>query len=437
MKQRKGILFLLSVLALSFFLLFPEVFAKEGCAVCKEYRDLGFPNSFAERLCALSAEHPEWEFEPLFITEISRTIGEEYDFETVVARETEVKERNLVFAKADYSDYWASEKKSYDSGFYAASEEAVAYFLDPRNFLTEEGVFQFLPLSSTRECSMAGVERALSGSAPEKAPLAGGKGMAEVLSELGEKWKIHPLHLAVRLRQEQGEAGNALLWGTAGDYLEEIGAKGGEELNGYYNPFNISASGNSEAEIYRSGALFAKKMGWTSLDAALAGGVEYLAKKYVLCYQNTLYLQKWNVDARSAENGKSRNFWGQYMQNIGGAKLEAQAVFSAFEKASLLEEKLSFLIPVYEKMPEKPAPDPAGGSCPAFSASPPPAPCHAIPAGLLSFSKEPEKTRDRVSGEENKAEWSFLWWIPILILFFFHTQYTSFLFFGKKRRLFW
>lgn len=434
MKQRKGFLFFVWLTLLSLFLLFPEVFAKEGCALCEEYEALGFPKDYAERLCALSAEHPKWEFEPLFITALSRTIGEEYDFETVVEKETEIKERNLVFALEAFSDYWESDKIRYDSGFYPASSAAVAYFMDPRNFLGEKGIFQFLPLSGRNEESAEDVEKVLQKSALEKAPLAGKDSMAELLIELGEKWNVSAIPLAVRLRQEQGEKGNPLLWGRAGE------AFGKTELNGYFNPFNISASGNSEEEIYASGALFAKKMGWDTLEKALAGGVEYLAEKYVLCHQNTLYLQKWNVDPRSVQNGKSRNFWGQYMQNIGGAKAEAEAIFAALEKADLLEEGFCFLIPVYEKMPAEPVPDPAEGACAAFALLPEKNARHAIPASLGAFSEEPQDSKlekSAKSSREAKGKWDFLWCFPTIFLILGITKPRLLALGRKKPRGFW
>jgi hypothetical protein len=228
------------------------------------------------------------------------------------------------------------------------------------------------------------------------------------------------------------------LHGTTGDYLALIGAEGRQDLNGWVNPFNISASGNSEEEIFASGALFAKKMGWDTLEKALAGGTEYLAKKYVLCYQNTLYLQKWNVDARSMENGKSRNFWGQYMQNIGAAKTEAEALFCAFSEADLLGEKLHFLIPVYENMPEEVSPDPAQGACEAFAVQEEKDARHPIPAETLDFLKEPSNARiDSDVQKDGRNNFSFLWCLPTVFLILAVTKPQGFAFRRKKRRFFW
>ena len=181
MKQRKGFYFFLSVLILSLFLLFPEVFAKEVCVFCEYYKDLGFPKDYAASLCAISTEHPNWEFEPLPITSLSREIGEEYDFPTVLEKEMEVEERNLVFAEEDFCAYWDPAQKSFDSGFYSANREAVAYFLDPRNFLSEEGVFQFLLLSGGEEISAESLEKILSATPLSGKILANQKSVAEEL----------------------------------------------------------------------------------------------------------------------------------------------------------------------------------------------------------------------------------------------------------------
>ena len=81
---------------------------------------------------------------------------------------------------------------------------------------------------------------------------------------------------------------------------------------------------------------------WNTDWKGLYGGALTLKNKYVNDYQNTLYLQKFNVDTRS-----SRNFWGQYMQNVMGAYTESKSVAKAYAAANATGKAFEFLIPVY------------------------------------------------------------------------------------------
>ena len=98
---------------------------------------------------------------------------------------------------------------------------------------------------------------------------------------------------------------------------------------------------------------------WNSMEKSLYGGAYSLSASYVGDYQNTLYLQKFNVDPRS-----SRNFWGQYMQNTAAALSEGRRAYQAYKEAGILESEFVFLIPVYSGMPEQKCKDPANGTSP-------------------------------------------------------------------------
>ncbi len=384
MKKQRTVSLFLSLALLCPVLFLPAFSEKGKCSLCASFREMGFPSSYVESLCALSLEHTNWEFTPLPITRLSEGKGEKYTFSYVLEQECK-KGRSLVSSSAKFLPYQGDKSVLYDAGFYDANKEAVAYFLDPRNFLTEKGVFQFLVLSGEGEFSVDAIEEILSKSAAE-AFFAGTKThLPTYLLELGKKWNLNPYHLAARLCQEQGREGNPLLWGTAGDYLKEEGK------NGYYNPFNISASGKGEREIYRSGAVYAQKNGWDSPEKALEGGVKKIATEYVDTFQNTLYLQKWNVDPRSENEKGSRNFWAQFMQNIGGAKTEGEMLAKALCDN---KEKMTFLIPFYENMPSDPCPDPAKGTCLVFAAEQEPLSAHAILSQEKKTAKEKEFQND-------------------------------------------
>lgn len=104
----------------------------------------GFPDSYKEPLRQLHAQYPNWIFE-------AQQTG--LDWNTVVVNES-VLGRNLV-AKSSISSYKSLVDGAYNwdngtwtgfdgSTWVAASQEVISYYLDPRNFLDEVSVFQFM-----------------------------------------------------------------------------------------------------------------------------------------------------------------------------------------------------------------------------------------------------------------------------------------------------
>ncbi len=353
--------------------------------------DKGFPTSYAEKLTALHVLHPTWEFEPLLVTDMK----EEYTWEYVLKQETDNPKRNLVNKGNSYIPYrHSTNTELYDSGWYQASYEAVSYFMDPENFLNEKDVFMFQNLFYSESVTPEIVESALAGTFMANAALYDDVTYAAYLVEVGKALNVDPLHLAARLRQEQGVSGNSpLIKGTCGDklwyyYENQVQTEDGKQIlaptsgytetsltiyNGLYNYFNIGAAGTGYFTIYLGAMKEAQKGteemaeawggsgAWDTPAKAIYGGAYKLTNKYVGDYQNTLYLQKFNVDPRS-----SRNFWGQYMQNVGAAVSEARTIFNSLYASECLELPYHFLIPVYEGKPES-NPDPANGSCDTYA----------------------------------------------------------------------
>ena len=132
------------------------------CEVCCLLEEAGFPPSYREGLCALQLAHPAWRFEPLFVSDLAEAEGEDYRFLQVVEKESE-EERSLVPSGEAYASYRRAGGTLTDGGYYPASRETVAYFLDPRNFLTEEGIFQFLVCLPTASRSEEELARCLAG----------------------------------------------------------------------------------------------------------------------------------------------------------------------------------------------------------------------------------------------------------------------------------
>lgn len=341
----------------------------------EELMEKGFPADYAQSLTRVHLLHPTWEFEPLKVT---RTWGDTLTLETKNPR------TNLISGGEAYTAYRHKTNHAvYDSGYYQASEAAVAYFLDPRNFLNEADLFQFYEQDTARQLRPRDLDPVLAGTFMENEQLENGKTYAEYLIELGETYGINPVFLAVRLRQEQGDGSSPLLSGNCGSLLADyyknqtktttagkpvnppLPGDASEEdllaLDGYYNLFNIKASGDGVFQIYRNALTYAKSHGWDTKWKALRGGAEFLKDSYIGQGQSTLYLQKFDVLTTGSLH--------QYMQNVGGALSEGRTLYRFFAENGLTDQVCTFRIPVYTGMTKAVSRDPAKGTCTTYAAA--------------------------------------------------------------------
>ncbi len=369
----------------------------EDEAYMQSLKDKGFPDDYLPSLLALHKTYKDWTFEPLLITEISRQQGKEseYTWDYVVYQEydAEVKRNLCSRSESSYRDF--SHTTLYDSGWYKASRAAVEYEMDPRNFLTEKSIFRFLELSWADGITLDAVAAAVSGTFMENTTLDGEYSdttYAEFFYNTGKEIGVNPVFLASRIRQEQGTGKSPLITGACGDrmwyYYDNGSGKyahtdengnlinaptsgftlaESKKYNGYYNYFNMGSSGTGYFQIFTGGMneaiegtpVMASEWGgnpsWNTRWKALYGGSLKVKEKYISVYQNIPYLQKFNVDARS-----SKNFWGQYMQNVTAATSEGNTMYRSYAENGFLDTAISFLIPVYEGMPKDNCPLPDG-----------------------------------------------------------------------------
>ena len=383
MKTRHRILTVLLTVLITVLLPVSLIFSAVGAeppftgAALTYYNDLkekGFPADYAEPLTRLHLLYPAWEFEPLIVNR---------SWKDTVSLETKDAKTNLIHQSETYKAYrHRSNSTIYDSGFYQASTAAVSYFLDPRNFLTEADIFQFYDQQTAGSRSQESLEAVLSGTFMENTVLDGGQTYAEYLLQVGEEVGIDPVFLAVRLRQEQGDGTSPLLHGKCGTLLnryyqnQTATTENGKpikppapdslsedltELDGYYNLFNIGASGDGVFAIYRNALTYAKAHGWNTREAAIRGGAEFLKNDYIRRGQSTVYLQKFDVCTSGSLH--------QYMQNVGGALSEGRTLYRFFAGNSLTDIGCVFRIPVFSGMPASVSADPAGGTCTLYATS--------------------------------------------------------------------
>lgn len=358
-----------------------------------------FPPSYRPGLKTLHLLYPDWIFEPVPVKE---------PWPEVLAAELEPEDRNLVQYRdepyfAPYAGMVKHRDKVYDgASWYAANEQAVAYFLDPRNFFNTRDIFQFLELHyGERVRSDTGVRSVFKGNEAleELTPL---------VMEAARTANIRPEALASRMRQEISHDGGislparGLIDPLQGPLeegspspgflpaeeqlaqLERLAAAEGEknlspELQAalararqgerafaepaerYYNFFNIGAYPDPQvingaalnAAKYAAGLFFKEdsrrkeelRLPWNSRERAMTGGALFIAADYIGRGQDTAYLQKFDL--------VSGTFSHQYMQAVFAAQNDGQRLFKVWSEAAVPEKNLTFRIPVFQDMPAK------------------------------------------------------------------------------------
>ena len=316
---------------------------KKGSNILDDYP------GYSDLIDDLLKEHPNWTFTILFTG---------LDWDTVIRNETTASHgRNLVQNKSGEWVCSVCGNKAYDNGSWrCASAATVSYYMDPRNSLYEDYIFQFENLKWVDgKYTIDGIEQIISdcdylltdtisytNTSGKKATIK--KSYAQVIMDAAEAAGISPYHLASRIRHEQGpgKSASATATGTYSGYT------------GYYNFLNVNASGNGSSTIIKNALKYAKKQKWTDPEKSIKGGAKFLAKEYIQYGQSTLYLQKFDVD-----DSDDDLYWHQYQQNVSAAKTESTTIMQTYREIdSDLDMPFNFVIPVFENMPDAVCPMP-------------------------------------------------------------------------------
>ena len=289
-----------------------------------------FPQSYQAALRALKEKHPNWTFV---------VMNTKLDWQATIDAELQG-ERSLVYSTLPE---W-TKNGLYDTGnWYFASRAAVEVYMDPRNSLTENAIFQFEQLTYNENYhTQDAVTKFLRGTFMTdeggKRPPGASAAYANLFWEIGRGEGVSPFHLAARVLQEQGNGTSPLISGTYSGY------------EGYYNYFNVGATGKTNHQVITSGLQYAKEHGWNSAESALRGGATFISANYIKRAQDTLYLQKFNVNPPGTPNAYAP-YTHQYMQNITAPTTEGQSIKRLYEGAGSLDNTFVFKIPVFENMP--------------------------------------------------------------------------------------
>ncbi len=226
-------------------------------------RDKGFPESYIPYLTALHNKYPNWVFEPL---------DTGLDWQTAVNGERSSHGKQLIQNLSIYpSTYFCSCSNCYKNGKYvvregsnwvAASETAVKYYMDPRNFLNEQYIFQFESTAYDGTQSKAGVEAILKGTwmynSLIKYTSTQGSTVyydqstkySDAIMDAANASGMSAYYLASKIRQENG--------GTTASATAVNGNK--SPFIGIYNYYNIGANtGAYDGLAFASGYLKLKE----------------------------------------------------------------------------------------------------------------------------------------------------------------------------------
>lgn len=286
-----------------------------------------FPNSYKPYLRKLHAIHPNWTF---------KKDNTNLDWAASVTAESQKGQSSIsyLYPSLFYRDSENPNGIIIDGkSWYAPCYDAVGYYLDPRNFLTEKNIFMFesLVYNEKQNSSVQGI---LNGSFMEGSFSEEGytKKYADAFIEAAKASGVSSTHLASRALQEMGTKMSSAASGTVSGY------------EGYYNFYNIGAySGENN---YILGLQRAVKEGWNTRQKAITGGALFIANKYVNNGKDTLYFQKFNVSSKR----KTAPYTYEYMTNIMAPSSESASIYSSYEKNGKLGDNYTFTIPVYNNM---------------------------------------------------------------------------------------
>lgn len=302
-----------------------------------------FPESYKNPLRLLHQKYPKWKIVPVKTgLDWNKTVEEE-----CVIGKNLTSISSIPSWKSKDPRAYNSEKNQwygFDGGAWAAaSPEVICYYLDPRNFLDDNGIFQFETLEyksyqNETGCSAIFVNSFMSGSYTDSDGIT--RSYANTFLDAGKQNGISPYHLASRCLQEQG------LYGKSDCVRGDV--PGRENLFNYFNIGAYAAGGASAGTnglIYASGTDADYLRPWNTRYRSIMGAARYVSEKYVKKGQDTLYFQKFNVVNK--ENGIYAH---QYMNNISAASAEAARLKRAYADPDL---ELEFKVPYYENMPQE------------------------------------------------------------------------------------
>lgn len=320
-----------------------------------------FPDSYKPYLLELQRKHPNWKFIALYTN---------LDWNYVIENENKF---GVNLVPKSYSDRWKNTKNGeynveVDAGWVDSSKRAVEYAMDPRNFLNEVRILQFEGLSYDESTNnIEGIEKILYGTEfynrivqyvnSSGDVITMSNRYSDLILSAGRNSQVNSYHLASRIKQEVGPfLSHSSISGIVRGY------------EGLYNFYNIGATSSSEPMgAIKKGLQYARDgngasqatkdkylIPWNNKERAITGGGIFIGSSYIHLGQDTIYLQKFHV----SDNRGGTLFWHQYMTNVLAPYSESRSIYNGYNNSGMLNNTLSFIIPVYDNMLDTPVENP-------------------------------------------------------------------------------
>ena len=306
-----------------------------------------FPESYWNKLSTLKMAHPNWSFIPINVgIDFSEAVTNETYSDRSLLQGYNLGYLSLAPNSFNYKEdhYIAYDGIGSSNPWYLANYDTIAYYMDPRNFLSDMYIFQFQALTYDDSISDESISDSIS-------VIFGSDYLSNFIAdfvEAGKTSQVNPIYLASLSKQEVAngsEPGPAI----SGNY------------NGMYNFFNIGAYSGENPVVngldYASDNDPGTLRPWDTPNKAIVGGAIWIYEGYLATGQVTSYFKKYDVVYNYLISiGKTPyhpNYQHQYMQNIAAPADEATSTYRSYSKSGILDLSYTFYIPVYENMPEK------------------------------------------------------------------------------------
>lgn len=311
-----------------------------------------FPESYRQQLRYLHCLYPNWKFKKL-------DAKYEFDKDAFEFQKKALVDGNDELLRVDNT---LIEGKNW----YRANLKTTSYFLDVRNMLMLNNALMFEDLADGSS-TLQSVETILRGTYMDSIEEISEKRWAQLFIEAGKIAKCSANFLAIRALQEQGTTGQGGLGSIGGiatqpplpepvPPVEPLPPVEGETPSDplpetpviddtiYYNIFNIGARGGAQ-----DGIDYAKEKQWTTREISIVEGAKFIAQNYISQRQNSLYLQRFNVDPASPNGRYSHS----YMTNIRAPYSEGVKTLKSYDDMGILNMQRTLIVPVFSNLPKQ------------------------------------------------------------------------------------
>ncbi|MBR3968445.1 MAG: hypothetical protein IKJ93_02530 [Clostridia bacterium] len=320
-----------------------------------------FPESYHDDLRTLHAKFPNWKF---VANKIDLSLKDAVDLQFNPAATNCAANKKLVeltYGGKEWRDkraYNSSTKRYVEkySGWTYASRSAIAYFVDPRNYLDDSYIFAFLQQPYDKKLQdKEGLRTVVAGTFLEKgydkdkdSKIDKDAYIDDIMLAAKESG-VSPYVLAAAIIVEVGVNGSTVTSGKkyTHTYIDpKTNKKVTKQYKGVYNFYNWNATGD---DVIGNALKYAKEQGWTSREKAIVGGAKLYAEGYIEVGQDTYYYKNYNYVVEPYSEH-------QFAESIYGSIADSQKISKAFlgdeNKTAIFE------IPVFEKMGDTPNPAP-------------------------------------------------------------------------------